>query len=180
MAQLFCLPRTGDHARKAIQSEQKNFSQTPLPLQPFQMHFLVVAGLLTCEHAWFAYGREITFPPVAAISAFQTPLGAGQDIDISDGSEFSGLTTFANLPYVNCFVDQSDTERYDIAFLGAPFDTVSASDRSILEAVVLCRKTFKEINFSKSVSLRLLFLERDLPYLSATCFVSCTLLRHDN
>ncbi|KAI0015601.1 arginase [Xylariomycetidae sp. FL0641] len=37
---------------------------------------------------------------------------------------FKGLTTFANLPYRHCFGDdESDENRYDIAVLGAPFDT---------------------------------------------------------
>ncbi|KAE9372747.1 arginase [Stipitochalara longipes BDJ] len=45
-------------------------------------------------------------------------------IDISTDSEFFGLTTFANLPYVNCFSpDETDAAKYDIAILGAPFDT---------------------------------------------------------
>lgn len=47
-------------------------------------------------------------------------------IDIATGSQFNGLGSFANLPYVNCLdTNQSDEGRYDIAILGAPFDTVS-------------------------------------------------------
>ena len=75
-----------------------------------------------------AQAREIVFPPVAAIHnpSFQRPLAHEDTIDIVTGSQFSGLTTFANLPYVNCFVDDDSTlNSYDIAFLGAPFDTVS-------------------------------------------------------
>lgn len=51
------------------------------------------------------------------------------DVDIITGSQFHGLKTFANLPYVNCFSDDGDgdgvpqDQRYDIAILGAPFDT---------------------------------------------------------
>ncbi|PLB43360.1 arginase family protein [Aspergillus steynii IBT 23096] len=69
--------------------------------------------------------REIVFPPVAAVHpAGQFPLGHHDPVDITSGSQFSGLTTFAHLPYVNCFVDEeANTQRYDIAFLGAPFDT---------------------------------------------------------
>ncbi|OOF92809.1 hypothetical protein ASPCADRAFT_54349 [Aspergillus carbonarius ITEM 5010] len=73
-----------------------------------------------------AQAREIVFPPVAAIHnpSFQRPLAHEDTIDIVTGSQFSGLTTFANLPYVNCFVDDDSTlNSYDIAFLGAPFDT---------------------------------------------------------
>jgi hypothetical protein len=47
-------------------------------------------------------------------------------IDVTTDSEFFGLTTFANLPYVNCFKpDETEAGKYDIAILGAPFDTVS-------------------------------------------------------
>ncbi|POS75269.1 proclavaminate amidinohydrolase [Diaporthe helianthi] len=48
------------------------------------------------------------------------------DIDIVTGSQFHGLTTYGNLPYVNAFSDdeaQHQGSKYDIAILGAPFDT---------------------------------------------------------
>lgn len=46
------------------------------------------------------------------------------DIDIVTGSQFHGLKTFANLPYVNALSDQeAEHNQYDIAVLGAPFDT---------------------------------------------------------
>lgn len=46
------------------------------------------------------------------------------DIDIVTGSQFHGLQTFANLPYVNALSDQeAKHNQYDIAVLGAPFDT---------------------------------------------------------
>ncbi|PYI05340.1 agmatinase 1 [Aspergillus sclerotiicarbonarius CBS 121057] len=73
-----------------------------------------------------ARARDIVFPPVAAIHnpTYQQPLAHEDTIDIITGSQFSGLTTFANLPYVNCFADdESILNNYDIAFLGAPFDT---------------------------------------------------------
>jgi agmatinase len=69
-----------------------------------------------------AAGRDITFPPVAG---YQSPMmiqGSGlEDADIT-GAKFAGLTTFANLPYVHC-LDKAGSEKYDIAILGAPFDT---------------------------------------------------------
>ncbi|KAK4226984.1 Arginase/deacetylase [Podospora fimiseda] len=34
-----------------------------------------------------------------------------------------GFSTFASIPYVHCFTDSPDKEAYDIAILGAPFDT---------------------------------------------------------
>ncbi|KAH7027606.1 arginase [Microdochium trichocladiopsis] len=46
------------------------------------------------------------------------------DVDIVSGSQFRGLQTYANLPYVNCFADEeADHGSYDIAVFGAPFDT---------------------------------------------------------
>ncbi|GAD97018.1 agmatinase 1 [Paecilomyces variotii No. 5] len=71
-------------------------------------------------------GREIVFPSAAGIgdSTYQTPIGLTETVDIVTGSQFSGLTTFAHLPYVNCFIETEVPNRsYDIAFLGAPFDT---------------------------------------------------------
>lgn len=73
--------------------------------------------------------REITFPPVAGI---QHPM-VGIDestgpifpgLDISQAM-YAGLSTFANLPYVHCLAGEGEeVEPYDIAILGAPFDTV--------------------------------------------------------
>ena len=55
------------------------------------------------------------------------------EIDIVTGSDFNGLTTFANLPYSNCFRDNGN--EYDIAILGAPFDTVSKVSLSVLNCM---------------------------------------------
>lgn len=73
--------------------------------------------------------RDIVFPPS---SGFQPRPIYGQhaidmngDIDISTGSAFAGLTTYANLPYVHCLAAKGvEIGKYDIAILGAPFDTV--------------------------------------------------------
>lgn len=89
-------------------------------MNPLTSLFIISASLTA--------GREITFPPVAGI---QSPLGhAGLQefddrFDIS-AALYSGLTTFANLPYVHCLAaDGHEVESYDIAIVGAPFDTVS-------------------------------------------------------
>ncbi|KAK1149080.1 hypothetical protein N8T08_007758 [Aspergillus melleus] len=51
-------------------------------------------------------------------------MGHHDTVDITSGSQFSGLTTFARIPYINCFLDEeSGKQPYDIAILGAPFDT---------------------------------------------------------
>ena len=57
----------------------------------------------------------------------QRPLFNDGIIDVTTDSKFFGLNTFANLPYVNCLSPSTEGKRYDIAILGAPFDTVSIS-----------------------------------------------------
>ena len=71
--------------------------------------------------------REIVFPPVSPIShrdgqTYQSPLSNEGDV-LQGSMKFAGLTTFANLPWVYCLSEDSDIEAFDIAFLGAPFDT---------------------------------------------------------
>lgn len=70
--------------------------------------------------------RNIVFPPIHPFSG-QAPFveDDAEYIDVVSRSQFSGLSTFANVPYVNCFVDaEAEKQKYDIAILGAPFDTV--------------------------------------------------------
>lgn len=65
--------------------------------------------------------REITFPPVQHPLGVETEApGLSEDISLA---KFAGLTTFANLPYVHCLSSNKEVEPYDIAILGAPFDT---------------------------------------------------------
>ncbi|KZS86857.1 agmatinase [Sistotremastrum niveocremeum HHB9708] len=45
------------------------------------------------------------------------------DGDVTADSIFSGITTFARLPWVQCLSPKGSSEAFDIAFLGAPFDT---------------------------------------------------------
>ncbi|KIW01646.1 agmatinase [Verruconis gallopava] len=71
--------------------------------------------------------REIVFPP----SIPQVPFGALSNDPISAFTEVppavAGLTTFANIPHVFCLADAANeaVEKFDIAFLGAPFDTAT-------------------------------------------------------
>jgi hypothetical protein len=65
----------------------------------------------------------------------QLPLGGGDhdDVDIVTGSQFNGLRTYAELPYLNCFSDTETKDyKYDIAVMGAPHDTVSADHIPLL------------------------------------------------
>ena len=79
--------------------------------------------------------RKIVFPPVLGVQSFQERLSDDDGIDISTGSDFHGLMTFANLPYTNCFKDShDDTLEGDIFLLGAPFDTVSVSLTVLVES----------------------------------------------
>ena len=85
---------------------------------------VVISALASCTRA-----RDIVFPPVHP----ETQYVFGNENSNSNGPSlagfndpFVGLSTFANLPYVHCLKDASsdDVEKFDIAVLGAPFDTV--------------------------------------------------------
>lgn len=68
--------------------------------------------------------REISFPSLSGFSSDQAVMGIVTP-DITQ-AKFGGLTTYANLPYVHCLAPEGDdVEEFDIAILGAPFDTVS-------------------------------------------------------
>lgn len=86
----------------------------------------MLSPLATLAIASTALGREISFPPILGA---QHPLynsinnDAGADLDLSTAL-YSGLTTYANLPYVHCLAADGEVlETFDIAVLGAPFDT---------------------------------------------------------
>jgi hypothetical protein len=90
--------------------------------------------------------RDITFPPVSGFSSDQATLGftAGPEISYS---KFAGLSTYANLPYVHCLAPTEEgVEKFDIAILGAPFDTVCLSFFIVM--------TGKAVNSTKTVSLK--------------------------
>lgn len=70
------------------------------------------------------------FPNAPAFPPGQSPMFPNaDDVDIVSGSQFHGLRTYANLPYVSCLSDAEAKEnKYDIAILGAPFDTVRCEE----------------------------------------------------
>ncbi|RDW82355.1 hypothetical protein BP6252_03467 [Coleophoma cylindrospora] len=73
-----------------------------------------------------ASAREITFAPKQAQYRMSPPSTDDDSLPISVPDQFFGLQTFANLPYVNSLgasLTSTDVEKYDIAVLGAPFDT---------------------------------------------------------
>lgn len=71
-----------------------------------------------------ASARDVTFPPISGYSSQQVIAHGSLEMDITQG-KFAGLMTYANLPYVHCLAPEGqDVEPFDIAILGAPFDTV--------------------------------------------------------
>jgi agmatinase len=67
--------------------------------------------------------REIVFPPQNPLQIHvDSPTSPGPDSALR-ADKFAGLTTYANLPWVHCLSDSDNVEKYDIAVLGAPFDT---------------------------------------------------------
>lgn len=100
------------------------------PLTPI---LVVVALFIT------ASARDITFPPIAAVhrdgntyeyndqaSIPGASISGSEDV-LASAAKYQGLTTWGNLPYVHCLAgknDDSNVEPFDIAILGAPFDTV--------------------------------------------------------
>lgn len=83
-------------------------------------YYTLIVGA-ACVRAW-------EFPPKPIFPAGQTIIpGVNDNVDIVTGSQFNGLVTYANLPYLNCLSDDEvGDKKYDIAILGAPFDTVSS------------------------------------------------------
>ncbi|KAF2645865.1 Arginase/deacetylase [Massarina eburnea CBS 473.64] len=80
------------------------------------------AALAILSFLALAHAREITFPPTSGFA--QQAVFGSSAIDITTGSAFAGLTTYANVPYVHCLAGENEEiEGYDIAILGAPFDT---------------------------------------------------------
>lgn len=71
-----------------------------------------------------ASARNLNVP---FFSGYQSQQAIGTDGEIDLGpTNFLGLTTYANLAYVHCLAPEDENvETYDIAILGAPFDTVS-------------------------------------------------------
>lgn len=85
-----------------------------------------------------ASARKIVFPPVSGYTTSdQVVLGGYNNPDISQPM-FAGLSTYANLPYVHCLATEGvEVEKFDIAILGAPFDTVSLPVSLIIEWIMV-------------------------------------------
>ena len=76
--------------------------------------------------------RDVVFPPTAPLQAnlgdntrqYHSYFSSNEDASQEFG-KYAGLTTFANLPWVHCLSSDANVEKYDVAFLGAPFDTAT-------------------------------------------------------
>lgn len=79
--------------------------------------FLTVLGLLRCTTAHSSNDQYPIAGPHNGLWYNTLPGDGGTQAD----SVFSGISTFGRLPYVRCLASK-DIE-YDIAFIGAPFDT---------------------------------------------------------
>ena len=81
------------------------------------------ASFLVATIAVIAAAREISFPSISGFSSDQAVMGTISP-DVTQ-AKFQGLATYANLPYVHCLAPEGEeVEKFDIAILGAPFDTV--------------------------------------------------------
>ena len=90
----------------------------------FLLHFT-----LTACFAQLLTAREIVFPALMPQVSFNNPSVVDFSSWTSLPAAVAGLTTFANIPHVFCLKDapNEEVEPFDIAFLGAPFDTVGLS-----------------------------------------------------
>ena len=91
---------------------------------------LVTLSLALFLYVSFSIARDIVFLPASPLQAqsgdhagqHQSHIGADKD-PLAGFEKYAGLTTFANLPWVHCLCTDENIEKFDIAFLGAPFDT---------------------------------------------------------
>jgi agmatinase len=89
--------------------------------------FLSTSALLLSICTAIVPAREIIFPPTAGIlPQGQSNLSPTSQDALNDFLKYSGLSTFAHIPYVYCLsAEEAEVEKYDIAILGAPFDTAT-------------------------------------------------------
>lgn len=80
--------------------------------------------------------RDVHFPPIAPLQPnlggqtqdpgqYRSSISSDKDDVFLNFEKFAGLNTFSNLPWVHCLSPNELGDKYDIAFLGAPFDTAT-------------------------------------------------------
>ena len=113
--------------------EKKKHTNLLVSILPLTFHICEasISSIMALQYLvalYFVSGtlaREITFPPVSGYASQQVISQGYIGPDITQ-AKFAGLMTYANLPYVHCLAPQGQqVEPFDIAILGAPFDTVS-------------------------------------------------------
>lgn len=118
-----------------------------LPLLKFEIALLKMNLFIliqTMSEAVILMALLLPFSNDALDMTFQTPVTNIDGPDIIIGGPFSGLTIFASLPCLDCFT-ASDTDAYNIAIMGEPFDTVSTVHR--LEFLVLRQRSEQNVAF---------------------------------
>ncbi|KFZ04349.1 hypothetical protein V502_10217, partial [Pseudogymnoascus sp. VKM F-4520 (FW-2644)] len=78
---------------------------------------LLALGWITIATAHSGHDQKIIEGPHQSLWYTRLPGDGGKQAD----SVFSGITTFGRLPYQPCL--ENPDVKYDIAFIGAPFDT---------------------------------------------------------
>ena len=96
---------------------------------------MLLPHLLSCPTRQ-AFAREIVFPPPEGVDftdhanaysphSLQYDAYDGlEDENFNYGKDYLGLLTYANLPHAKCFNRSEQEVEYDVAVMGAPFDTV--------------------------------------------------------
>lgn len=96
----------------------------PILVAPIMLSSIVRVYLVVLLSVYTqVLGRDIVFPPLAVSREPQAVLAHAAGDVTQEWSRYRGLTTFANLPWIHCLAEKEDVSKYDIAFLGAPFDT---------------------------------------------------------
>ncbi|KAJ7623575.1 agmatinase [Roridomyces roridus] len=83
--------------------------------------FCALLTLATSALAGHDHDHDEQMPLDFARFPFQ-PIYRGSNGEVTADAVFSGITTFAKLPWVQCLTREKDIP-FDIAFIGAPFDT---------------------------------------------------------
>ena len=130
LATMYC-----DNIQEFISLDPRTFRRFPF----IQSTVFKMSALLPfITFAALSNAREIVFPPTSGYTTDQVVLSGYNDPDISQ-AKFAGLNTYANLPYVHCLAGEGEeVEKFDIAVLGAPFDTVSIFSPDASDLPVCC------------------------------------------
>ncbi|CBX93992.1 hypothetical protein LEMA_P036660.1 [Plenodomus lingam JN3] len=100
----------------------ENTSQSPI-FKQIRMAGLSLLAIAAFYQVAMINAREITFPPPSGYTSQHIIPQGYREPDVTS-PKFAGLATYANLPYVHCLAPEGyDVEPFDIAILGAPFDT---------------------------------------------------------